>query len=535
MQTVKNSLTGVNLYSEIFIRLVSLVFLFAFIDSVLQFNYLIGENGCAPVRDFLNTAHSLYGSRAFFKFPGLFWISSTNLFISCVFILGIISSLLSVLGISVSLNLLISFICWLSVVNSGSDFFIYIWDTLLLEAGFIAFLVSFVNHSTKYDRLIFFLLWLLAFRLWFSMGLVTLLYNSTVGMNASFMKFFFQNQPMPTNAAFFMYHLPASVQGFLSAILVVVEVIFPLLIFINRFRAVVFVAFFIFSILTEICGNYAWFNILTVIVCIPLLVNTSLGEKISARIARIPLKRINWDLRLNSRIVLSLIYFQIFLQILFLIFLFFPIGNRYLNFLNYYNYAPEFTSWVEKSTVNKVITFPIYVGSNFKLANPYGVFKGIPVKRWEIEFERCKDTLDANGERVKYHYKPGMSDGSSYFAPHFPRLEQQLFYESQHGSFYRHYTPFDPGFSNICWTKGFISRLKNSHDYTNMNNSMTVNAPKFVKLKVVDLSFNSWERYTESGDIWTKKEVFSFFVPDNSINCPLIPDAYFENYQKHVP
>lgn len=521
--------------SELFIRLTFLVFLFAFIDSFVQFKYLIGENGIASARNFLYSAHRTFGNTALFQFPTLLWISQTDSFITSLFVIAILCTLLGIFGIFVSTNLFIVFFSWLSIVNSGSDFFIYIWDTYLLEVGFVAFLVSMLNTSGKHQNFVVFLLWFLVFRLWLSMGLVTVFYNNSIGISGDFMKYFFQNQPMPTSAAFFMYHLPSITHSVLSFLLLFIELILPFFIFIKRLRVLSFIGFCGFSILIQIFGNYAWFNILTVVTCIPLLINTKTGERLTALPLQKLLLRRGFKFSGNHRLIVLLMGFQILLQSLYLLFMFFPIGNRYLNFLNYYNYRPEFTSWAQQSFLRKALVFPTFIGSNFKIANPYGVFKGIAVKRWELEFSLSDDTLNSISKKVNYFYKPGLSDHNGFFAPHFPRLEQQLFYESQQGAFFRNFTPYENKFSHACWTKGFILNLLKDGEYRSTRDSISSNHYRFVKLTMMELSFESVENHKKTGRIWVKKPIFSFYLSNNSINCPLVPDYYFERFKKHQP
>ncbi len=514
-------------FITLFIKLIGFVFLFAFLDSFVQYKILIGENGCAPIASFLKEAKIQFGNTAIWKFPSLFWFSSSNNFIVTIFIIGVLSSISVVLGRFVSISLLVSLTCWLSIINAGSDFFLYIWDTFLMEAGFITFLVSIIYKHEKYFRLTHFILWFIAFRLWFSMGIVTILHNNSVPINGAFIKYFLQNQPMPSKLAFYTFHLPPYIHTLASIILIAVEVIAPFAIIYKKTRGIAFYIFTIFSVLIFLIGNYAWFNILSIIMAIPLLINTSQGERIYNRLKHIKLKTI----RLNSintlRIIVPIIYFQICLQTLLLIFLFFPIGNRYLNFLNYYDNTSTFLNWKNKNYFTSILSLPIQLGTNLKLANPYGVFKGIPIKRWEIEFEVCNDTIKGPFKKIPYSYKPGFTDGSSFFAPHHPRLEQQLFYEAQQGNFSNNYTPYQNKLSKLNWTTKYIENLLHSSYFNNNNYN------KYIKVNIIELIFNSKTDYDITGTVWQKKIIFSYFINDKSVNCPLISNNDFIKYKKH--
>lgn len=515
-------------FITLFIKLLGFIFLFAFIDSFFQYKSLIGANGYAPVTSFLHEAQIQFGAAAIWKFPSLFWIYASDNFICIIFIIGIIASLAVLLGRFISVSLFLTVVCWLSILNNGSDFFLYIWDTLLLEAGFISFLISFLYRNEKYKGLVLFVLWFFAFRLWFSMGIVTILYNNSVALNGEFIKYFFQNQPMPSKLAFYAYHLPPIVHSLISTILVIIEIVVPFTIIHKKTRGIAFYIFFTFSMLIFLVGNYAWFNPLSMIISIPLLIDTKQGERIHDKLKKYKIT----TLRLVSfnlfELIVPTIYFQITLQMLLLIFMFTPLGNRYLNFLNYYNYNPGFLEWENKNYFNKILSLPIQLGSNFKLANPYGVFKGIPVKRWEIEFEVCNDTIKGPFKKIPYFYKPGYNSGFSFFAPHHPRFEQQLFYEAQQGNFTSNYTPYQNKLYNLCWTRNYVKQLLKSNTFFN---HATYNN---VKISIVQLNFNTLKAYRINGNVWEKETVFSYFVSDKMFNCSLINNDDFITYSKHI-
>lgn len=510
----------------LFIKLIGFIFLFAFIDSCFQYKTLIGENGCAPIASFLQETKKQFGSAAIWKFPSLFWLSSSDNFILTVFLIGILASISVIASRFTGLSLFLSLLCWLSVINTGSDFFLYIWDTLLIEAGFIAFLVSYIYKNEKYIRLVNITLWLLAFRLWFSMGIVTVLHNNTVPLNGQFIAYFFQNQPMPSKLAFFAYHFHPFAHTLIGLFLLMVEVIVPFAILHAKTRGIAFYIFVFFSILIFLVGNYAWFNLLSIILAIPLLIQTKQGEYIYHKTKRLKLTGLRLAFNSASRVIIPIIYTQIILQSLLLIFICFPLGNRYLNFLNYYSDSPNFLAWENKNYFTKILSVPIHLGTNLKIANPYGVFKGIPVKRWEIAFEVCNDTVKGPFKKVPYQYKPGFNSGSSFFAPHHPRLEQQLFYEAQQGNFSANYTPYQNKLNTVCWTQNYLKRLFDSDKAE--NGSYT-----YVKINVIELRYNTTSDYAITGLLWQKRNVFSYYVNEKSVNCALIKSDNFLKYNKH--
>lgn len=529
MKPVAVSLPVSEFYYRLFAKLVSLVFLFAFLDSFFQLRELIGNCGLAPVGDFIANAKETFGWQAFFRFPGLFWLSSSDTFLEFVCLLGAAASLFSFLGILSGLSLFIACVSWLSLMNTGSDFFIYIWDQFLLECGWVSLLSSLLTQ-TKYQNIRQFIVYLLIFRLWFSMGAVTVIYPHVIGLNGTFIHYFFQNQPMPTSFSFRLFHLPGAFHSAAAWLLFVVEVCLPFLIFFRRFRIIAFWGFAGFSVLIQLSGNFAWFNILSIFAATPLLEGSPGGNRLASKFSSFVLRKFSFIMSPPQKLVAFFCYYQASLQLSFILFLFFPIGNRYLNFLNYYTYNTGFKTLTNSNVWLNTITFPLKAGANFKLANPYGVFKGIPVKRWELKFTCYPDSNAGAPKIFEYRYKPGLSEGSTFFAPHFPRLEQQLFYEAQQGSFYRNYTPYEGCINNKCWTANFIKMLQTNPDQEIPN---TVHYSR-VKVEVLEMRYASREEYTSTGKIWSISTKDSFIVTPQSA-CPLVPDSLFVSHKKHVP
>lgn len=520
----------IKFYIDLYIKLIALVAIFALSDSFIQFKPLIGINGLSPVAEFLMSSSAEYGAFAIIRTPTLFWISTSNIFIALVFCVGIVSALLALLGFYRSIGLGMVFICWLSIVNSGGDFFIYIWDTFLLECVFIAFLLALLPREGKYAILSKKFLYFFIFRFWFTMGIEKLLFNNPQWLDGTYMRYYFQNQPMPTKLSYFMSHFNAEVYTILGLMVLVIEIVLPFLIFFRKLRIISFVGFCLISILIQLFGNYAWFNILSIFVSIPLLIDTRLGDFIYQKFnGKKRFAKNTYAFQWKKAI--WVVYFQMLIQFSYLFFCFFPMGNRYLNFLNYYQYNQQFMGISNLNLATKVLSYPLYLGADFKIANPYGVFKGIAVKRWELEFVMVNDTITHSGEVVRYKYKPGFVKGSNFFAPHFPRLEQQLFYEAQQGSFYLNYTPTVFWKNRTCWTKRLVDNLLGSGSLVHRPNSEV--KYKYVVVNIWQFNYSGWEEYQNDRVVWRKKLIFSFTLDGTSANCPIIEPEVFTKFHKH--
>ena len=138
----------------------------------------------------------------------------------------------------------------------------YQWDALLLETGFLAILLG------SSPLLIWLFRWLL-FRLMFLSGAVKLLSGDFSWRGFTALPVHYQTQPLPTPLAWYFYQLPGWFQHFSVGFVFLVELIMPFLIFAPRrvrFPAAGCIAFL--QIMISLTGNYAFFNILTIALCV---------------------------------------------------------------------------------------------------------------------------------------------------------------------------------------------------------------------------------------------------------------------------
>ncbi len=107
-----------------------------------------------------------------------------------------------------ALSLLLLFMLYLSLLYGGQDFMTYQWDTFLLEAGFLALILSFARTPG-----VWLLRWLL-FRFIFMSGMVKLLSGDPNWWNLSALSYHFLTQPLPTPLGWYAAHLPLGVLKF---------------------------------------------------------------------------------------------------------------------------------------------------------------------------------------------------------------------------------------------------------------------------------------------------------------------------------
>src|SRR5262249_14791754 len=119
-------------------RGVAAIYLIAFVVAARQFRALIGERGMLPVPRFL-ARHS------FRQAPSIFHLHYSDRFFAVVSWFGAAMSLSIVAGAAdlvplwaAMLMWLVLWILYLSIVNVGRTWYSFGWESVLLEAGFLA-------------------------------------------------------------------------------------------------------------------------------------------------------------------------------------------------------------------------------------------------------------------------------------------------------------------------------------------------------------------------------------------------------------
>ena len=147
----------------------------------------------------------------------------------------------------------------------------YQWDTFLLEPGFLALLLNFATRPG-----IWLLRWLL-FRFMFMSGVVKLLKRrsqlvESVGAALSLL------DPAAADAAGLVCRAPAGrALNFATAATFVVELALPFLIFCpRRLRFVAGFGILLLESLILVTGNYNWFNLQTMLLCLLLFDDAAL-------------------------------------------------------------------------------------------------------------------------------------------------------------------------------------------------------------------------------------------------------------------
>ena len=259
----------------IFLRLLGVVYLIAILSLWVQVKGLIGSNGILPVSDYLSALKANLGIDRFANAPTVFWFNSSDLMIHLVCAIGALAAVSLILGFAPMISLFVLWVCYLSLTVAGQQFLSFQWDILLLEAGFIAIFFAPTNimpglaNETPVSPIFLFLLWFLLFRLMFESGVVKITSGDSSWINLTAFDYHYFTQPLPTWTAWFMHHLPVVFQKFSILYMYVAELLLPLFLFGPRsMRMVGAIGMAILMLVITATGNYAFFTLLTIVLCL---------------------------------------------------------------------------------------------------------------------------------------------------------------------------------------------------------------------------------------------------------------------------
>jgi predicted DCC family thiol-disulfide oxidoreductase YuxK len=442
----------------VFQRVLALIWLVAFVSFGVQAMGLVGSRGVLPLQQFFARAEEALGAGAWLAVPSVLWWNSSDVAIQAVWIAGAISALLAFFSRFTRVALFVSWALYLSLVSASQDFLSFQWDILLLETGFLSVFAG-------YSRLIVWLYRWLLFRLMLLSGAVKLLSGDPTWSGLKAMSVHFQTQPIPTPLAWYAHQLPQWFHQFSTGAVFFMELVIPLLILgprrARRFAAPWLVGLQVLILLT---GNYAFFNWLTLALCLFLfddeLVRRGTPESVSY------VKRP----RVASPVAA-------FIGLLGLSMLWQTIFGRPL----------PFTGSL------------VAAAAPFGISNSYGLFATMTTVRPEIVIEGSND--GTNWREYEFRYKPGrLERPPPWVAPHQPRLDWQMWFAA-----------FSSYQENI-WLVNLMARiLQGSPEVLGLlaGNPFPEATPKFVRAQLYEYHFTTWG----SRDWWTRRYVAPYLPP----------------------
>jgi len=403
----------------LFLRAMGIVFAIAIISLWVQMVSLVGDHGILPAREFLDAVGSHFGVERFWLLPTVFWVSASNAAIHIVCALGLASSLAVMIGLVPAPGLLLAWAAYLSLLGIGQDFLRFQWDTLLLEAGMVAILLApwrwrLRNAGPPPHPALWLARWLI-FRLMLTSALVKLTSGDPTWRNLTTLDYHYFTQPLPPWTAWYAHHSPEWFHKLSVLMMYLSEGVAPFLIWgPRRVRMTGAAIICALQILIMATGNYGFFNILTLVLCIPLLDDglftrsQDTEEPVACGVtgATAP-EWVPMTPRARSRVNIPRagIVALIFLATLV------PLAGALK--INPTRLGPV-------SALSRALS-PFYV------ANHYGLFAVMTTARPEIIVEGSRDGTE--WKAYEFRYKPGdVTKRPRMCTPHMPRLDWQMWF-----------------------------------------------------------------------------------------------------------
>jgi hypothetical protein len=277
----------------LFLRLVGLVYAIAFASLAVQVAGLIGPSGLTPAGPYLEWARSIYGASAYRMLPTLFWLGAGDTALRLACWMGVVLALLIIAGFATRAALVGAWLLYLSLSVAGQDFLSFQWDALLLETGVLASLWAPTAWRPRGElpppsALVRWLLVFLLFKLMFLSGATKLLSGDPTWWRLTALDYHFETQPLPTWVGWYAHQLPGWAHRIQTAIMFAIELGAPWLLFVpDRYRRLRYVGVGGLVLLQAgiaLTGNYGFFNLLAVVLCVPALDDRVIGRFLPVRL-----------------------------------------------------------------------------------------------------------------------------------------------------------------------------------------------------------------------------------------------------------
>jgi hypothetical protein len=359
--------------------------------------------------------------------PTWLWFFQGTTGMAALFIIGCSTALLLILGVIPAISVLVSWSCYLSLQVVATPFLNFQWDLLLLEIMLLSLFYLPWKLREKYSEpfdpngIGRWLLWLLLFKLMLESGTVKFTYfgsgDTNTWLDLTALNYHYWTQPIPSWISWYFHWLPQLFNKLALLITYAVELILPFFIFLpRRLKNIAITGLIFLQFMIIITGNYGFFNLLTIILCLPLLDDQTIPASI-----RMVFKPKNNE---NSRIGLPR-HLQSAVGAL-VLFIFVWTGCYYLR-LDLRGNRSNITS--ESISPSGVTRSLIRSAGYSRSMNSYGLFRVMTTTRPEIIIEHSSD--GDNWIPYYFEYKPvALQMRPRFFFPHMPRLDWQMWFEA---------------------------------------------------------------------------------------------------------
>jgi uncharacterized membrane protein YphA (DoxX/SURF4 family) len=365
----------------------------------------------------------------------------------------------------------VCFVLYLSLSSVGQPFTSFQWDALLLEAGFLAIFAGAPWLVWAYR--------LLLFRLMFESGWVKLASHDPNWRNLHALRFHFMTQPLPNPVAYYVYRAPPGLLDFLTGVALAIELLAPFLLFgprIARYIGVCLLMLLQLAIL--LTGNYAFFNLLSLALCLWGLDDRTfapLGGWLSWRFPLLSFHPRPEAFRVAGNVAVAALVLLGGMQLL-------------------------------DSAASRVAAAPfselLATIQPFEIVNGYGLFAVMTTTRPEIVVEGSNDQLD--WREYQFPYKPGNTHRNlPWVAPYQPRLDWQMWFAAL------------GDYQSNTWVGSLLYRILTGEPsvYRLLNTPPFDHPPRYLRALLYQYDFTTPDERARTGAVWKRELRGVWFGP----------------------
>ncbi|HEX5451906.1 MAG TPA: lipase maturation factor family protein, partial [Candidatus Limnocylindrales bacterium] len=440
------------------------------------------EHGLEPAPEFLQLVPRFLDAPTIFR-----WTPYNDAKLRALSWAGIVVSAAILAGAANLAPLPVAMLAWFglwvayqSIVNIGGTFYGFGWETLLLEAGFLAIFLGNAEVAPPWPVLLAFR-WL-AFRVEFGAGLIKLR-GDPCWRDLTCMDFHHETQPMPNPLSWWFHHLPRPLHRLETVGNFVAQLVLPIGLFLPQPFATIAAALMILTQLyLVVSGNYAWLNWVTIVAMTAAMADPVLHAVVPA----IPSGGATGAL--SPAVTGPPAWFAvavILLAILVIVLSYFPVRNLL---------SPD-------QAMNRSF-------DPFRLVNTYGAFGSVSRVRDEVIIEGTHEPDPGPGsEWQEYGFKGKPGDVrrlSPQVAPYHLRLDWLMWF-----------LPLSPSYGNRWFVPFLVKLLENDRATLALlrRNPFPDEPPRWIRARLFRYRFTTPAERRETGAWWARTETGEFMRP----------------------
>ena len=466
---------------DVFLRLLGLTFLAAFLSLLSQVDVLYGSQGLLPMQQYLD---ALRPSATFLSVPTLLWLNCSDSALRTVLAVGAVLSLGLILNVAPRYCLIGAWAMYVSFASVGQAFLGFQWDNLLLETAFFSLFITpgglRPRNVPPHPIGIFMMQWLV-FRLHVESGLAKLLSGDPTWRDLTAMVSYYETAPIPTWLGWYAHQMPIWAHKLCALFTFVVELVVPFFMWgPRRLRAAAFLLMAAMQLSVILTGNYGFFNYLSLAVCLFVLDDRHLSW--AAR-------RFGWTIAVSQRRAFPR-WQTAFLSAVAAVL----IPMSVVLFAPFYR--PLASLGEPLAPLNAAF-------GPFRSLNTYHLFATMTLMRYEVVIEGSDD--GTTWLPYEFRYKAGDPKRPPPFvAPHQPRVDFQLWFLLLRGRV-AHEQYFNTLLTRLFQAPHAVAPLF-SHD------PFPDTPPRFIRLAFYRYRFTDCDTRRASG-AWWQRELLGYSQP----------------------